>query len=69
MLQVDNLLRLRRYLLDIGNLTALHLKAGERQRVNRDGKEKNLLRRYELDELGSGAFLHFLAQLKSIRVG
>ncbi len=37
--------------------------------MNRDGKEKNLLRRYELDELGSSASLHFLAQLKSIRVG
>ncbi len=54
---------------DIGNLTELHLKAGERQRVNRDGKEKHLLRRFELDELGSSTFLQFLAQLKSIRVG
>ncbi len=54
---------------DIGNVTELHLKAGERQGVNRDGKEKNLLRRYELDELGSSASLHFVAQLKLIRVG
>ncbi len=47
---------------DIGNLTELHLKAGgtPKECIEME-KKKNLLRRYELDELGSSAFLHFLA--------